>query len=84
MADPYASHVEVICAGRSGEWLKFYDYTFLRELPHLYAGLEDLLASKDARFADTELPSFMRMGSWIGGDRDGNPFVTATVLEKLW
>ena len=63
---------------------EFYDYTFLRELPHLYAGLEDLLASKDARFADTELPSFMRMGSWIGGDRDGNPFVTATVLEKLW
>ena len=62
--------------------LSFYDYTFLRELPHLYAGLEDLLASKDARFADTELPSFMRMGSWIGGDRDGNPFVTATVLEK--
>ncbi len=62
--------------------LSFYDYTFLRELPHLYAGLEDLLASKDASFAQTELPSFMKMGSWIGGDRDGNPFVTASVLEK--
>ncbi|MFZ6759586.1 phosphoenolpyruvate carboxylase [Undibacterium sp. Ji50W] len=62
--------------------LSFYDYTFLRELPHLYAGLEDLLASKDATFAQHELPSFMKMGSWIGGDRDGNPFVTATVLEK--
>lgn len=62
--------------------LSFYDYTFLRELPHLYAGLEDLLASKDQRFEKVELPSFMRLGSWIGGDRDGNPFVTATVLEK--
>ncbi|MFZ6657144.1 phosphoenolpyruvate carboxylase [Undibacterium sp. TJN19] len=62
--------------------LSFYDYTFLRELPHLYAGLEDLLASKDAALAQHELPSFMKMGSWIGGDRDGNPFVTATVLEK--
>ena len=62
--------------------LSFYDYTFLRELPHLYAGLEDLLASKDAALTQTELPSFMKMGSWIGGDRDGNPFVTATVLEK--
>ncbi len=62
--------------------LSFYDYTFLRELPHLYAGLEDLLASKDKRFEKTELPSFMRLGSWIGGDRDGNPFVTASVLEK--
>jgi phosphoenolpyruvate carboxylase len=62
--------------------LSFYDYTFLRELPHLYAGLEDLLASKDASLKPVELPSFMKMGSWIGGDRDGNPFVTASVLEK--
>lgn len=62
--------------------LSFYDYTFLRELPHLYAGLEDLLASKDPSFEQVELPSFMKMGSWIGGDRDGNPFVTASVLEK--
>jgi len=62
--------------------LSFYDYTFLRELPQLYAGLEDLLASKDDLFQQRELPSFMKMGSWIGGDRDGNPFVTASILEK--
>ncbi|MBY0574750.1 MAG: phosphoenolpyruvate carboxylase, partial [Undibacterium sp.] len=62
--------------------LSFYDYTFLKELPQLYVGLEDLLASKDKTFAQNELPSFMQMGTWIGGDRDGNPFVTASVLEQ--
>ncbi|PRC93808.1 phosphoenolpyruvate carboxylase [Solimicrobium silvestre] len=62
--------------------LTFYDYTLLRELPNLYAGLEDLLSQQSPSKEPTELASFLKMGSWIGGDRDGNPFVTATVLEQ--
>ncbi|MBD2750464.1 phosphoenolpyruvate carboxylase [Microvirga sp. BT688] len=62
--------------------LSYYDYTFFRELPRVYASLEDQLAAIDPVWETTELPSFLRMGSWIGGDRDGNPFVTADALRQ--
>ncbi len=62
--------------------LAYYDQTFLSEIPRFYADLEDQLAASDPAWAQEELPSFLRMGSWIGGDRDGNPYVTATALRQ--
>ena len=61
--------------------LSYYDYTFLSELPRFYADLEAELAGADIALPDG-LPSLLRIGSWIGGDRDGNPFVTAEVLRE--
>ncbi len=58
--------------------LAYYRYTFLTELPRLCAKLERHLASIAG--APARLPPVLRMGSWIGGDRDGNPFVTAETL----
>lgn len=57
--------------------LSYFETTFLRELPRLYANVEDRLGASSG-----ELPAFLQVGSWIGGDRDGNPFVTAEVLER--
>ncbi|WP_332673831.1 phosphoenolpyruvate carboxylase [Aromatoleum sp.] len=64
--------------------LSYFNATFLRELPRLYSNLEDQLASRDGGLGTLELPAFLKVGSWIGGDRDGNPFVTADVLERAF
>jgi phosphoenolpyruvate carboxylase len=57
--------------------LSYYHTTLLREIPHLYAELE--------KFCEGEpVAPFFRMGSWIGGDRDGNPNVDAGTLKEAF
>ena len=50
----------------------------MSEVPRLYSQVEDVLESKGSDAL--RVASFLRMGSWIGGDRDGNPFVTDEVM----
>ena len=60
--------------------LSYYRYTFLTEIPKIYADLEKQLEKRyGRRFA---IPPFLRIGSWIGSDRDGNPFVTDRVMRN--
>ena len=57
----------------------YFRNTFLHEVPRLYLDLEDRLS--ELTNTKVELPNFVHVGSWIGGDRDGNPFVTGEVLR---
>ncbi len=65
--------------------LSYYRSTFLPVIPRLYADLSKLL-NRDGAKAFSAPPAplepFLRMGSWIGGDRDGNPNVDAGTLER--
>lgn len=53
--------------------LSYFRDVFLPVLPALYARWDRALGDR--------APSFLRPGSWIGGDRDGNPFVTADSMR---
>ncbi|MCL2845163.1 MAG: phosphoenolpyruvate carboxylase [Chitinivibrionia bacterium] len=55
--------------------MSFFDSTFLTAVPKLYKSVEKAIG-------ETDLPPFLHIGSWIGGDRDGNPFVSAEVMES--
>ena len=61
--------------------ITYFKETFFTELPRLYIQATQQLQQRypDKTWA---LPPFFRVGSWIGGDRDGNPFVTADILRE--
>jgi phosphoenolpyruvate carboxylase len=62
------------------EALGYYDLSLLQEVPEVHRVLVGELAR---HWPDAPPPPHpvLRMGSWIGGDRDGNPFVTADVVR---
>ena len=61
--------------------LYFYENTLFALVPQIYEETERALVENypDATFS---IPPMLRYGSWIGGDRDGNPFVTVDVTEE--
>jgi phosphoenolpyruvate carboxylase len=62
--------------------LDYYDVSIFETLPELYREISAaLMAAYDLEIEPLELPQVLRFGSWIGGDRDGNPFVTPEVTR---
>ncbi|HUQ33377.1 MAG TPA: phosphoenolpyruvate carboxylase [Pyrinomonadaceae bacterium] len=57
--------------------LDYYSTCLINTLPGLYEEFADAFRQVyECELDAVELPTFLRFGSWIGGDRDGNPYVT--------
>ena len=59
-----------------------FDETLFRVVPAVYRELDRALAGPDSGQVASPVPAFLRFGSWVGADRDGNPFVTAQVTRE--
>jgi phosphoenolpyruvate carboxylase len=63
--------------------LDYYDVSIFATLPSLYREIAEALhAAYGLNLEAHELPKVLAFGSWIGGDRDGNPFVTPEVTRN--
>jgi phosphoenolpyruvate carboxylase len=63
--------------------LDYYDASIYATLPGLYAEVAAAFeAEYDVCLSLSEMPVLLSFGSWIGGDRDGNPYVTPQVTRE--
>jgi phosphoenolpyruvate carboxylase len=61
--------------------LAYFRLTFLEEVPKVYADLEEALRARFSLAREPWLAPFLTVGTWVGGDRDGNPNVGAATLD---
>ncbi len=59
-----------------------FDETLYTSVPRVYRRADDAIQGSVGGRSEPVVPAFVRLGTWVGGDRDGNPFVTASVTRK--
>lgn len=64
--------------------LAYFNYTFIEAIPALACDVENAIAELPGEGPRPDLAPPVSVGSWVGGDRDGNPFVTADMLEAAF
>lgn len=71
-------HFKITVKDEIDNGIAYFDLSFFEAIPNLYRKLDNQLKE---RFTEVDLPNLLNIGGWIGGDRDGNPFVSADTLR---
>ena len=64
--------------------LYYFRETLFATIPEIYRNLEAAIKKSypEARGTNLDLPKILQFGTWVGGDRDGNPFVTPEITRN--
>ncbi len=74
-------HFKITVKSEINNGVNIFPISFFQAIPKLYRRMEKQF---QAAFPDIQIPNMMQIGGWIGGDRDGNPNVSAKTLRDAF